>query len=252
VRSNGLLLYWNVAVIATAATLRDRVRTREKEMRGRRFRGGRGICEMASHPWLVAGCMLCVSRLMAGELVTLDLSHEHGIYQLNLEMQLHAPYSDIRHVLTDYVHIYRLNPSIVESEVLPMPDDSVVRIRTLINYCVLVFCREILRVEDVRELDTGTIYSTIVPRLSNVKSGVSLWQIQARDGYTRLNYDMTLEPGFYVPPLIGTWFVKQKLKKEVLLTFGNIERLAQIRAGQSDLPQEQILTGFSAESEGEN
>ncbi|MEA2094945.1 MAG: hypothetical protein U9P11_10325 [Pseudomonadota bacterium] len=183
---------------------------------------------------LTCGC-LTSTLLAAGELVELDLSHERGVFHLRLEMILEAPHKDVHNVVTDYAHIYRLNPSIVESAVMEMLDDSVVRIKTLINDCILIFCRDILRVEDVRELGTGDIFAVIVPRLSNVKSGAALWQIQPLGSHTRINYYLTLEPGFFIPPAIGTYLVKKKLQQEVLISFSNIERIAQIRSGRTQV-----------------
>ena len=69
----------------------------------------------------------------------------------------------------------------------------------------------------------------IVPRLSNVRSGTTHWQILPMGTRTRINYDMTLEPGFIVPPLIGSHIVEKKLKEETLICFRNIEHIARIR-----------------------
>jgi hypothetical protein len=188
----------------------------------------------------LTACCLSGAMLSAGELVDMSVSHQRGVFDLRVEMILDASYEDVYHVLTDYVHIYRLNPSIVESEVMPVTDDSVVRIKTLINDCVLIFCKEILRVEDVRELGTGDLYAVIVPELSSVKSGFTIWQVQHLGGRTRVQYQLRLEPGFYIPPLIGTQVVKRKMHKEVLVSFGNIERIAQIRATRGESAQSQV------------
>ncbi len=188
---------------------------------------------------LLAGCGLNSAQLMAGEITELALLSKRGIYQLKLEIILDAPAKYIRQVVTDYAHIYRLNPSIVESEILNTPDDSVVRVKTLINDCFWIFCREILRVEDLRELDSGNVYAVVVPELSNIKSGVTIWQIEALGGRARVHYNMLIEPGFVLPPLIGSRIVKQKLREEVLVTLRNIERIARIRHDKGDGP---ILT----------
>jgi hypothetical protein len=180
----------------------------------------------------LASCCLYSTLLEAGEVVKLAISDKQDVYQLELEMILDAPYEDVHYVITDYVHIYRINPSIVESDILYTPDPSVTRVRTLINDCVLFFCRNILRVEDVREFRTGDIYAVIVPRLSNVKSGTAHWQIQPLGARTRINYNLTLELGFFIPPLIGSHIVKMKLQEETLISFSNIERIAQIREEQ--------------------
>lgn len=182
-----------------------------------------------------AGCGLYSVMLMAGEVTELTLANKKGVYQLQLEMVLDAPAKDVHHVVTDYARIYRLNSSIVESEIINT-DDSLVRVRTLINDCLWIFCQEILRVEDVRQLETGSIYAVIVPELSNIKSGMTVWQIEPLGRRTRVNYRMIVEPGFIVPPLIGSRIIKNKLRKEVLVTLGNVERIARIRSEAEEGP----------------
>jgi hypothetical protein len=183
-----------------------------------------------------AGCGLNSAMLMAGEVTELTLANKKGIYQLELEMILDAPAKDVHHVVTDYAHIYRLNSSIVESEIIDTADDSLVRVRTLINDCLWIFCQEILRVEDVRQLEAGSIYAVVVPELSNIKSGMTIWQIEPLGRRTRVNYRMMVEPGFIVPPLIGSRIIKNKLRKEVLVTLGNVERIARIRSEAEEGP----------------
>jgi hypothetical protein len=178
-------------------------------------------------------CCLFGARLWAAEPIRFAVSQANGVYEVSLETILDAPPDAIHDILTDYVHIYRLNPSITESEILPAPDASVVRVRTLINDCVFIFCQDIVRVEDIRELQSGELFAQIVPQLSNVKSGAAIWKIQAEGDATRLTYNLTLEPGFFVPPLIGTYFVKNKLRAQIMTSLDNIERIAQIRRAKA-------------------
>ena len=116
---------------------------------------------------LVCFCLLS-TRLSAADLVDLALTQYKGVYQLRLEIILDAAPQNVHDVLTDYVHIYRINPSIIDSEILHSPDSSVVRVRTVINDCILIFCKVLHRVEEVRELETGDIYALVDPELSNV------------------------------------------------------------------------------------
>jgi hypothetical protein len=171
--------------------------------------------------------------LQAGEVVDLELYRKQSEFRLELEMLLDAQYEHVHAVVTDYVHIYRINPSIVESAVLASPDASLSRVKTLINDCVLFFCQEVLRVEDVREMDNGDIYSVVVPELSSIESGASVWRIRPVGDKTRIHYNLVLELGFPVPPLIGTYIVKQKLHEETMISFDNIERIARIRSGRA-------------------
>jgi hypothetical protein len=166
----------------------------------------------------------------AAEVVHLAVNDRHGVYQLALAAILDAPTDDVRHIITDYAHIYRIDPSIVESRIMKAPDASVTRVRTLINDCVLFVCHPILRVEDVHEVGDNDIYSVVVPQLSNVRSGTEHWQIFPIGEKTRINYNSTLQPDFYVPPLIGNPIIEEKIRAETLICFNNIERLAQIHS----------------------
>lgn len=198
----------------------------------------------------IFACAVCCSYpgcLCAGEVVDLELHRKQGEFRLELEMLLDAKYEDVHYVITDYVHIYRINPSIVDSSVLQSPDPYHRRVKTLINDCVLFFCKKILRVEDVREMENGDIYSVIIPELSSVKSGASVWRIRPVGDKTRINYNLVLELGFPVPPLIGTYIVEQKLQHETMVSFDNIERIARIRSGlrpaRSPEPDEHLSDG---------
>jgi len=183
---------------------------------------------IASFVLAMASIGLHPPSLSAAEVVNMAISDKENVYQLALEVILNAPSDDVHYVITDYVHIYRIDPSIVESDIMGKPDASVTRVRTLMNDCVLSFCRQILRVEDVREVGNDDIYSVIVPQLSNVRSGTEHWQIRPIGDKTRINYNLTFAPGFFVPPLVGNYIVEKKLQEEALICFNNIERIARI------------------------
>jgi hypothetical protein len=204
----------------------------------------------------MASCCLYTPFLAAGGVVDLMISESQGVYQFALEMILDASAEDVRYVITDYAHIYRIDPSIVESEILGTPDRSVTRVKTLINVCFLSFCRDILRVEDVREVGDDDIYTVIVPQLSNVRSGAAHWRIHPMGAKTRINYDMTLEPGFFVPPLVGSYLVEKRIKEETLICFNNIERIARIHServkAQSSTMNEKRPKGIMSEHNNAN
>jgi hypothetical protein len=182
----------------------------------------------AAFLFAVTACGIYSSLTAAGQVLNLSTDVKHGVYHLALAMIVDAPFTDVRYVITDYVHVYRIDPSIVDSEVLGKPGASVTRVKTLVNDCVFSFCRGILRVEDVREVGDDDIYTVIVPRLSNVRSGAAHWQILPLGARTRINYGMTLDPGFFVPPLIGGYIVEKKLQDETLICMNNIERIARV------------------------
>jgi hypothetical protein len=162
---------------------------------------------------------VAIPRLNAGELTELQVTETGGVYHIRMVMVVHVPAKYVRGALTDYEHIYRLNPSIIESEILTSPEQGVVRVRTLMHGCVAFFCKDVGRVEDVRELVSGDLRAEIVPELSNLRSGHANWKIQPLGERAQVTYQADMEPDFFIPPLIGSFFVKQKMRKEIMVSF---------------------------------
>ena len=183
-----------------------------------------------------------IPRLSAGDLTELQVTENGGVYHVRMVMVVYVPAKYVRDVLTDYAHIYRLNPSITESEILPSPEQGVVRVRTLMRGCVTFFCQDVGRVEDVRELETGDLRAEIVPELSNLRSGSAGWKIQPLGEHTQVTYQADMEPDFFVPPVIGSYFVKRNIRKEIMTSFTRLECIAQIQARLDTLPRLQLAS----------
>ena len=117
----------------------------------------------ARHAVVASVCLLLyllTSPSYAAGRVELHVSESQGVYSINLVMQMQVPARYVHRVLTDYVHIYRLDPAIIDSEILPSSEAGVVRVRTRIADCIALFCIEIDRVEDVRKLGHDTLQVT--------------------------------------------------------------------------------------------
>lgn len=147
-------------------------------------------------------------------------------YHLSMTVELNAPPERVRAVLTDFEHLHRVNPSIVASEVLPSPAPDVTRVRTHVKSCVWFFCRKLDLVEDLRTGPEGDISARIVAELSDMKAGSAHWTIDGAGDVTRVTYRSTMEPGFWVPPLVRSRAVKKSLRKNLLATAENLERLS--------------------------
>jgi len=168
---------------------------------------------------------------VASELNVFSVTERDGEFESRIEALIDAPAEYVYAVITDYKHIYRINPSIVESELLPAEDDGVVRVRSRIQHCLSFFCTEVDMVEDVREVDDGLLVATTVPEISSFKSGTAMWHIRpfGKEG-TRIQYRASIKPDFFIPPVIGSLFIKANIRKELTTSFTRIECLAKIMA----------------------
>lgn len=177
-------------------------------------------------------CLLALitnTAVLANNATQFQVTEDGGVYYIKASVVISAPTDYVRNVLTDYVHIYRLNPSIVENEVLTSPHNDTARVRTKVLGCISSYCEEFERVEDVRVLASGDIRAEIVPEYSQFKYGITLWKIQPVGEHTRLIYEAEIQPGFFIPPLIGSYIVKSRLHDEITTSFIRLEKIANIQ-----------------------
>ena len=159
-----------------------------------------------------------------------QVTEDEGIYRIKFSAELRAHPDYIRYVLGDSAHIYRISPSIIESEVLPADQTNEKRVRTRLLVCTSVFCRELERTDTVRMLASGDFEAEIIPSLSEFRSGKATWKITPRHQHSFVVYEAFLEPDFFIPPVIGTQLVIDYLKQEFTMTFSRVEKIAQVNA----------------------
>lgn len=176
-----------------------------------------------------------------------EVTEEDGVFRIKVSAIIEAPPDYIRYILADSAHIYRLSPSIIESEVLPSSPAGEKQVRTKLLCCTSLFCREIERVDIVRMLKSGDFEAEIIPTLSEFKSGKASWKITAMNDASHVVYEAHLEPDFFIPPVVGTHLVKQHLLEEFTTTFIRIERIASFNA-QRDRSAEHMLVDASTKT----
>ena len=72
-----------------------------------------------------------------------SVRYDKGTYFLTAEFYVEASPARVMEVLTDYENITDLNSTINVSELLEFPDNSMIRIRTVVHDCILFFCKDI-------------------------------------------------------------------------------------------------------------
>ncbi len=151
-----------------------------------------------------------------------------GVYHVKMVAEVDASAEYVHRVLTDYRHIYRLNPLITESEILPSPGNGAVRVRTRIEDCTLIFCVDVERVEDVFDLSSRELRMVIVPSLSDFLSGNAKWIIGDKEEYSEIVYQAQIEPAFNTFPVVGSAIARRKLRQEMTTLMARIECIAKV------------------------
>jgi hypothetical protein len=188
------------------------------------------------------------SALRSGERPEIEINEQSGVYRIKVAALVAAPASYVRYVLTDYRHIYRLNPSIIESEVLGQHEDGSVNVRTKVVGCAAWFCEELDRVEKVRIMPSGDLHAEIIPELSQFKSGQTHWRIEPKGDYCEVTYVSDMEPDIYIPPVVGKFLIKKSIREGMHTSFKNLENISSVLAAREWLKDEQAIAETASDS----
>ena len=213
--------------------------------------GDRFLIPRFSAIW--AGALVALSLFSslstAARFEELSVNEVNGEYRLRIVALLNAPADYVHHVITDYKHAYRINPSIIEVEILPFDHNhnKVVRVRNISEQWVGPFCFEINWVGDILEDRAGDIKIKTVPELSNFKSGSAIWEIRPRGERTWVLHESRLKPDFFIPPVIGDTILLNKMRTDTLATFRRIECQATAMLERDMETDTELLNGLSKE-----
>lgn len=179
--------------------------------------------------WLLS-CLGLSSTAQAADFYKLEVGHNGDSYHVSADVHLAAPLADVYAVLTDYDHMTHIAPAIRQSRLLQRLDAHTSRIYTEHHICVAFFCRNIKQTQDVVELTPQDIVSNTLPEQSNVAVGNASLHLDAEGTGTRMHWDFTVQPDFWIPPLLGPSLVSRAMRKTGYDTAEGVERLARAHA----------------------
>jgi hypothetical protein len=178
---------------------------------------------------LLTGCLLFMpaEAVVAGKVYTASATHESGVYRIEVDALVNVPEPLVRELLTDYNHLGRVNDAIEVSEILKTRKPGDYQVRTETEACVWFYCMRVHQVQDVIEAYDGSVTATVIPALSDFRQGYARLNLWQEPGGTRVLIRSEVEPDFWIPPILGPWLIKRKLRSEALETVRNLERVAQ-------------------------
>jgi len=156
----------------------------------------------------------------------INLTEENNLYHLRSASTINAPPELIIKTLLDYNNFHRLSGGIKETRYLEPDSDSTPVAYTLVESCVLFFCKQIKKTERVLVASDNEIVLEVDPSRSDFKFMHSRWSVKQVNGQTILAYDMDMEADFWIPPVIGPWAIKRKLHSSAMNMARRMEKMA--------------------------
>lgn len=157
--------------------------------------------------------------------VTVELEDDH--YFLTSEAWLDAPQEEVYRVLTDYNLFVEISSGFVESENTGLTEDGHFGFYTRMQGCVLVFCKSFERYGHLLLTPQTEIIAIVDPEKSDFDFSQESWELISDGDGTLLIYHFEMDPSFWVPPVIGPFYIKRTLRRGGKDAVDRIEKLAQ-------------------------
>lgn len=156
----------------------------------------------------------------------MELWEENNLYHLRSASIINAPPDLIIATLLDYNNFHHLSGGIKETRYLQPDPDGVPVALTVVESCVLFFCKQIQKTERVIVKSNNEILLVADPARSDFIFLHSRWHVQKQGASTILSYDMDMQADFWIPPLIGPWAIKRKLHNSAMNMAHRMEMMA--------------------------
>ena len=182
---------------------------------------------------LVVALLLTTSVASAADLLSMDVTYDGERYQFESVVWFATGIEETYTVFSRWDYSTRFSSAVVEArdtEIDGVPGYFVVN-----RGCVLFFCKTLRRVGRVEREPNQVMRAFADPEKSDFRQADEVWEFSEEAGGTRVIYRLTMQPGFWVPPAIGPWMIKRKLRNEGDDAIDRIEEVAREVANSEEV-----------------
>jgi hypothetical protein len=191
--------------------------------------------ERAIWPAILAGVLVCLApgSTFAADLRFIEVDRKDERYTLRSVTWFEADPESLYGVLIDYDQFPRFTSAIAEARNVAPDEQGRPGYYTRMEGCVLFWCQSLVRMGYLVLDPTTEIVAVTDPSRSNFKLATERWQLRPEAGGTLLIYEFDMEPDFWVPPVIGPFYIKR-----ALMSGGEdaVERIEAIALGEEPMP----------------
>jgi len=174
----------------------------------------------------IIALLLAGGRTGAADLRYIEVDRDDDLYTLRSVTWFAASVESLYEVLTDYDLFTKFSSAIVESRNLGPNNEGRPEFFTRMEGCVLLFCKSFIRVGHLRLQPNSEIVAITDPERSDFKRATEHWQLRTEEGGTLLIYEFEMVPDFWIPPVIGPYYLKRALMEGGAHAVDRIEALA--------------------------
>ena len=170
--------------------------------------------------------LLLVVSANAAEMRSVEVDRVDGRYIMRSEVRFAADIEAVFSVFANYDLSSQFSGAIVESRNIDAEEGGKPGFYVRNRGCVLFFCTSFERYGYVELEPYRLIRASVDPTRSDFYLSNESWQFKRDGSGTVVTYDLEFEPKFWVPPLIGPYVIKRKLRDDGGDAVDRIESIA--------------------------
>jgi len=175
----------------------------------------------------VAALLLLPLSAASADLQEVTVDRQDGIYTMHSRVRFDASLRQLYDVFIDWDQSTKFSSVVVESRNVEPDETGQPGFYSRNRVCVAFFCRSFERRGYVETEPYEWIRASVDPDRSDFYLSNESWQfVQQGDGVVVI-YDLEFKPKFWVPPLIGPYMIKRKLKTDGPEALMRIDSVAQ-------------------------
>lgn len=173
---------------------------------------------------------LLLQAAAAAELRAIDVGYDGEIYTVDSVVWFDAPQDAVYEVFADWDLSPQFSSAIVEAGNITVGEDGRRGYFVKNRGCFLFYCRSVERRGTVEATPATELIASADPAGSDFELSEERWTFQREGDGTLVHYSLRMTPSFWVPPLIGPYVIKRKLREDGGEALNRIEAIAQARA----------------------
>ena len=160
-------------------------------------------------------------------MLRIKVDHEQGIYTMSSEVWFDATVEQVYEIFRHWDYSTKFSSAITESQDVEPDAEGRPQFYVRNKGCVLFFCTSFERRGYVEAELNKVILAFVDPATSDFHLSNESWRFEKRNGGTVVAYDLEMKPKFWIPPGIGPYLIKRKLRNSGSNAIDRIELLAQ-------------------------
>ena len=170
--------------------------------------------------------LMCSSLAQPAELRDILIERNDDYYRLNSKAWFDASPESLYDVLSNYDLFIKFTSAIAESRNVEPDEKGRPQFFSRMEGCVLVWCKSFVRNGYLVLSPVKEIVAITNPKTSDFKLSRESWKLIPENGGTLLVYEFHMIPDFWVPPVLGPFYIKRALNAGGVKAINRIEALA--------------------------